>query len=243
MLKKIIIIFFATLAILITGCECVTNIPGEQIIKPTEFAKIVFINAIPEYDFDTLYVYSASQIIGLKDTIEFNQNDKYEYKEVGIKVGGQKNSLRLVEPKDSLVIFNSILNLEKNHKYTFFAYGIGNDIQSILLEDTIQQYVETNVYLRCINISPDLPETLIRIETEGYSRDFYLSSGDYSEIASLPSGNYTIFVSTNDSLFTTTINNVKFDKGKINNVILEGYHYGFHDINEQIHFAIVDYKN
>ena len=241
MFKKKIIILIATLAILLIACECVTNVPTDQIIKPTEFAKILFINAIPELDYDTLNVYSASRIIGLIDTIEFNREGKYEYKDVGLIVGGQKNAIRLVKPKDSLVIYNCLLDVEQDHKYTFFAYGIGNDIQSRMLRDTINQFEPTNVYLRCINISPDSPEALIRVETEGYSRDFNLSSGEFSEIATLPSGNYTIYFSTKDSTFNTTVNNVKFGKGKINNVILEGYYYGRHSVGIQIHFASIDY--
>jgi len=241
MFKKTIKILIITLAVFIVGCECVTNIPTEKIIKPTEFAKILFINAIPETDYDTLLVYSASKVIGLVDTIEFNQMDKYVYKEVGLRVGGQKNAVKLIEPKNSITIFHSLLNLEKNHKYTFFAYGIGGDIQSLMLKDTIKQYDPTNVYLRCVNISPDLPKTLIRIETEGYSRGFNLSSGEYSEIATLPSGVYTVSVVTKDSTFNISLDNIKFAKGKITNVILEGYHFGVHNINQQVRFVSIEY--
>jgi hypothetical protein len=61
------------------------------------------------------------------------------------------------------------------------------------------------------------------VSTEGYSRNFSLGSGEASEIANSPSGNYTITLTSADSTIKNSqIQNVKFSKGKINNVIFRG---------------------
>jgi len=219
-----------TLAILLLGCECPTDIDTPTIIKPTIFANILFVNAMPEQNLNKLYVLSASKVIEGIDTISYSDTLDRSfltklYRSVGVIVGGKKNTLRLAKTEgDTLrLLFNTILNIEKNKSYTFIAYGGEESIQSLMVTDSIENLQPENIYIRCFNVSPDAPVMYITVSTEMYSRSFSLASGQVSDIANSPSGDYTITLTSADSTIKNLqIPNVKFQKGRINNVIFRG---------------------
>ncbi len=227
-------ILILTLAILLLSCECPTNLDTPTIIKPTVFANILFINAMPEQNLNELFVLSSSKIIERIDTISYKDSLNrrflfHDYRSVGVMVGGNKNTLRLAKTEpgpqgDTLkLLFNSILNIQKDSNYTFIAFGDEESIQSILVKDNIDHPKEENIYIRCFNVSPDAPVMHLTISTEFYSRSFSLASGEVSDIASSPIGDYTISITSADSTINNSqIKNVKFSKGKINNVIFRG---------------------
>jgi hypothetical protein len=230
---KIFVITFA-LAILSWSCECVVDSDPNAIITPTEFANVLFINTMPNPSMKDLYVYSSSKYIKYLDTINNTwTNLEKDYKKVGLMVAGVKNIIRIVNAKDTNeTFFNSVLNLSKDSNYTFVAYGKDKNVQSIMKNDYLKNYISDNVYMRCYNASADAPELLINIMTEGFSKDFQLKSGKASELSALPNGIYTIRIRSIDSVFSTTYFEIKFSQGKINNLIFKGsykladLHYG-----------------
>ncbi|MFH1049641.1 MAG: DUF4397 domain-containing protein [bacterium] len=223
-----------TLAILLLSCECPTDIDTPTVIKPTIFANVLFINAMPEPNLDSLIVLSSSKIIEFIDTIYYKENSNNsilfkEYFPVGIMVAGEKNTLRLAKteraiPKDTLrFLFNSVLNIQKDSNYTFIAYGDEESVQSIMVKDNITNPMKENIYIRCFNVSPDAPVMHITANTDLYSVSFSLASGEVSDIANSPSGEYTITLTSADSsIKNLRIPNVQLSKGKINNVIFRG---------------------
>ncbi|MFC2130214.1 hypothetical protein ACFLSQ_02145 [Bacteroidota bacterium] len=228
---KIRLIITMTLAILLWSCECPTDIdPDNTVILPTKFANMLFINAMPETNLNRLVVLSASKVLDTVDIISYsNAEDKRtiykDYEAVGITVNGEKNTVRLIsEENPTKLLFNDVLNIDKNKHYTFIAYGADEDVQSIIVRDNIDEPKAENIYYRCFNVSPDAPLMYINVSTEGYSRDFTLYSGEFSDIAASPSGVYTITVTSADSTINNAeIPNIQFSKGKINNILFKGY--------------------
>jgi len=226
--------FIMTLAILQMSCECPTDIDTPTIIKPTIFANVLFINAMPEMNLNKLYVLSSSKIIEGIDTVSYTDSLKRtflnkEYRPVGVMVGGKKNILRLAKTEaDTLrLLFNCVLNIEKDKYYTFVAYGDEASVQSIIVNDNLTNPKEENIYIRCFNVSPKAPVMHITVSTEKYSSSVSLASGEYSEIANSPLGDYTINITSADSTIKNyQLDNVKFTPGRINNVIFRGNYSG-----------------
>jgi|GEM_PF-5908293 len=231
---KILRNLLLTLAILTMGCECPTNIDDSTVIKPTVYANMLFINAMPEQNLNQLFVLSTSKVVERVDTIYYDSLRLFtpyylDYLPLGIKIAGKKNTLKLAKTErnalgDTIkILFNSVLSIDKDSHYTFIAYGAEESVQSILLKDDLSNPKPENTYIRCINVSPDAPIMYLTITTEGYSRSFSLASGNASEIANSPSGDYTLTLTSGDSsIKNLNISNVKFSKGKINNVIFRG---------------------
>lgn len=220
---KLFVIFIA-LAAIFNCCECVVDNDTEKIITPTEFANILFINAVSDDELANILVYSASKILDKIDTIN-NQWDITEgkYKKVGIKVSNQKNILRLVSLNDTTrILFNSVVDLKKDSNYTFVAFGINKYIQSIFMSDYIEAYNPDNVYFRFFNAIPDSPELFVKVETEGYLNEFLIKAAQSTRIYTLPNGEYNISIINRDSSFKVQYPEIIFQQGKMNNFVLKG---------------------
>jgi hypothetical protein len=234
MQSKVKQVLIAMLAILSMSCECPTDIKSPTIIKPTVFANVLFINAMPEQNLNTLYVLSSSKIVERLDTIIYNDSSQSliklkNYIPVGVMVGDKKNTLKLAKTErtaqgDTLkLLFNNVLNIKKDSNYTFIAFGAEESVQSLMIKDYIEKPQESNIYIRCINVSPDAPTIYFTISTEGYTRKFNLSSGEYSELANSPAGDYSISLTSADSTIkNSSYEKLKLAKGKINNIIFRG---------------------
>lgn len=221
---KIIVIIFA-LAILSWGCECVVESDPDAIIAPTEFANVLFVNAMPADEMNELHVYSSSKYIKYLDTIYNTWTSlNKDYKKVGIMVAGVKNTVKIVNspPDTNEIFFNGVLDLKKDSNYTMVAYGDGKNIQTIIKYDYIKNYNSDNIYLRCYNATTDSPELIVSFKTEGFDKTLMLKSGEASEISTFPNGNYTVNIKSKDSLYSNTYFDIKFLQGKMNNFIVKG---------------------
>lgn len=219
-----IILLSITLAILSWSCECVVESDPKAIITPTEFANVLFINAMPSKDMKELLVFSSSKYVKRIDTISNNwTNLVKEYKKVGIMVAGVKNSIKIVNTADTNTnLFNSVVNLKKDSNYTFVAYGKDKNIQTIIKSDYLRNYNQDNIYLRCYNASADSPELTISFTMEGFSKVFVIKSGQASELSALPNGYFNVRVRSADSLFNALYPSISFSQGKLSNFVIKG---------------------
>jgi hypothetical protein len=250
MTSKIKFLSILTLAIYILSCECPVNVdPEDKIVKPTEYGNMLFINAMPETYLDSLYVTSNSSEPTLErvDTIYYNppkiQINRYKnYRPIGLKYGNRKNVLRIIVPKDSTLLFNNVLDIKKDSNYTFIAFGKDNSLQSVLMKDYIKNPLKDNIYIRCVNVSPDAPKIHFNVNTEKYSQHFSLNSGEFSDIAAAPSGDFYIELTSADSvLVNTRISGFTLSKGKVNNIIFRGYYKKEHINSREIIIVTGDY--
>ncbi len=238
-MKKKILIILIPLAIIIYACECVVDNDTEKIITPTEFANIVFINAVSDIELSNILVYSASKILQRLDTIESNWNKfEAEYKKVGIKVANNKNNLKLVNFYDTTqILFNSVLDIQKDSNYTFVAFGKNKYIQSIFVSDYIETYNPDNIYFRFFNAVSDSPTLTVEVESEGYLNKFSIEAGKATQIFALPNGKFKITLLSADSLYMKVYRDLSFEQGKMNNFILKGIYKNYY-----IDYGIVTIK-
>jgi len=215
--KKIIYpVIFIAVVLLVNACECVPDINAPKEIKPDQYANVQFVNC--NSDFELLRFKTESDIFTINS---YYLDKEYKYQSM---IPGITN-IKITDDSDSL-LFNSILDLKKAYPYTFFAFGNINRVQGMLLPDTINNYISTNSYFRCINLANLSPYIMFKI-IGTYSIPSIHPFKSYSAYFPTYSGIYNIEIrnATNDSLLLFE-ENIKFDPGRAYSLVLRGYYEG-----------------
>ncbi len=215
--SNIFILFsFLNALLLLSGCECVTNIDTPRVITPSQYAHVLFLNSIPETDL--VKVWSEFWRDNLKINYEPDlEQTQYQDIEPGT------NNIKLLSKKDS-ILFNGIIDLNQKHYYTFIGYGFESRVQALLLNDSINNYLKTNTYFRCIHVSADAPHVIFKIYNQ-FPIYFSLPFRAFTKFTAVIPSQYNIEVK--DAMTDSTLlvmKNVVFEQGKIYNIILRGYY-------------------
>ncbi len=221
-MKLRIITLSLFLAAFLFACENTCDSGGPREIEPTEFANLLFLNCAPEVELSEIGVVAGNRSV--KHTF-YRSSPPYEYSKIGSRVGQNKNTIRLFSHTgdDSTLIYNSSIDIEEDSSFTLIIFGLNDGIRTLFLNDNLKDISETNVYLRAANVSPDSPLFYISIFNDYFSKDFELKSGEASRIAALPTGEYTVKLTSADSSYMANYKKIEFQKGKINNLILRGF--------------------
>lgn len=200
--------------ILFVSCECVPEIDTAKIVDPTDFALVMFINAIPEID--SVDICSADEIKSRKliyDSASIDYN----------KIASGLTSLRIQSYKDSTIYYNTMLELIKNSHYSFFAFSTKSRINGLLINDSIDNVIPTNAYVRFVHLSQDAPEVDFAFDNLQMNQPVKYKS--YTKFMPIPTGVFTLTI--NDSEIGSEITKVEdynFRPGKYYNLLLKGYY-------------------
>ncbi len=217
-LKYIILILLIIGGII--ACQCVPGLDTEKEISPSEYAKVLCVNGIPQLD----KVRIDAGDYNLHTALNYDLEEGYEYFNVPPGVINFYVSIR----NDS-VLFNGLASLSRGKSYTFLLYPLKTKnqerVQALLLYDTIGDYSRTNSYFRFVNISPDAPTTLLFELKADYTIPLGLGFRSFSKFFTTYPGNYTISIKNpgNDSTIKTLLN-FPLTPGKGYTIIFRGYY-------------------
>lgn len=227
--SKLYIVFFVCMLMLVS-CECIPSIVSPEIKEPTEFASVNFINAIPDYD--SIDVWEGNRSV-LSD-IDYN-NPLPDYK----KITSGRPNIRMQSSTDLSIFYNSMLDFEKDKKYSVIAYGTKRRYNILMMSEIIANYNQSNAYIRFINVSPDSP--VVRFDISSYPINPVLSFKSFTDYNAIPIGSFSISaVDTASKKELIKINNVDLKSGKVYKVILEGFSQ--QDAPKKLQFKIVEYQ-
>lgn len=216
------------LSALFWSCQCVIGIETPKEVSPTFFSHILFINAHPE--FDELNILTDENV--LVKSLYYNVNPK-SYTSVS---PGSRN-IQITNYQDS-VLFNSVSDLVDNQKYTFIAYGNSKRVQSIFFNDTISNFQPANMYYRVVDVSPDSPPFIIKLEDQYpiYNNINFRSATKY---ISAPAGSYNIEVkeAVTDSL-VLSLKKYEMSAGKVYTILIKGNYMG--EGSKKMQFQIIE---
>lgn len=223
-----VIIYSGFFLLSLWSCQCVVGIDTPKEINPTFYSHILFINAHPE--FDELNILTDEK--SLVESLFYNTNPK-GYTNIS---PGSRN-IQITDYRDSL-IFNSILELTDNQKYTFIAYGSTNRMQTLFFNDSIPDYSPNNMYFRLVNVSPDCPTLISKVENE-YPIYNYLGFRSATKYTSATGGSYSIELkeAISDSVVLST-KNVQMNAGKVYTVLVKGMYNG--EGSRKLQFQVIE---
>ncbi|OGU10472.1 MAG: hypothetical protein A2X61_08755 [Ignavibacteria bacterium GWB2_35_12] len=208
------ILLLLIFTILFVSCECVPDIVTPKVVEPTDFAKVMFINAIP--DIDSVDICSVDKIISRNLLYD---STFVEYK----KIASGLTSIRIQNFKDSAIHFNSMFELIKDAHYTFFAYGTKSRVNGLLINDSIENPVPTNAYVRFVHLSQDAPEVVFAFDS--YQINQLVKYKSYTKFMPIPTGIFTLVINDySNGSEITKVENYNFKPGKYYNLLLKGYY-------------------
>ena len=208
----IMILFLMILA----SCECVPTIDTEKIVEPVESANILFVHALP--DFGELRI-QADGKSNLK-TIDYDQR-VFNY----VKIGSGRNNFKVYYPALNRTMYNCLVDLTKDKKYTIILYGFKSRINVLMLEDTISDYSSGKAYWRCVDVS-GISSKVDFILSKDTTKHIFASvdnSGN-TGFAALPEDTYKLEIkqNSNESLVFTK-NDILLKNGIAYTLVLRGY--------------------
>lgn len=196
------------------SCECVTKLDTQKVIEPTEFAHVMFINVIADVD--------SVDICSLDKIIERNLLYDSAYVDY-IKIPSGLSSIRIQNFKDSAIHFNSMLELIKDNNYTFFAFGTKSRVNGLLINDSIENKILTNAYVRLIHLSQDAPEVDFAFDNLQMNQEVKYKS--YTKFMPIPTGVFTLIINDiNNGSELIKVTDYSFKPGKFYNLLLKGYY-------------------
>ncbi len=206
------------LLLLLVGCECIPTLDTEKEISPSQYSKILCINCVP--NLNGLQVVAGNVV--LHKSLNYNFVDYYNY--VDVHPGTANFVLSVGSAERDSVIFSGLANLQRGVCYSFLIYPMNKRVQSMILVDSIRNYLQTNSYFRFINLSPDSPYSLYFSLEDQYPITLGLGFRTYSQYFTTYPGTYRISVinSENDSV-VARIPRYQFEQGKGYSIILRGY--------------------
>lgn len=200
--------------IVFVSCQCVPGLDTEQDISPSQYARVMSINCVPNQ--------KVGVIIGGKDiysALNYDMEEGFKYFDVPPGISNFSITLK----KDSIV-YNGFAELKKGYAYSLFIYPFSKRIQTLLLYDTISNYSSSNSYFRFVFLAPmQAPTLLFQIEDQ-YPISVGLSFRLASKFFTIYPGKYQVKVSNpeNDSTLIKLVN-FQFKPGKGYSIVLRGY--------------------
>ncbi len=196
------------------ACKCPSDIDTPKDINPTEFSNVFFINALP--DFQKIRVINNNRFIGDIFNYEFSIND-YQ------KFNSGSSNMTVTNFTDSLPVFSTMLNLEKDSNYTLVTYGKSNRNYSMIIKDKKLNYNKEKAYLRFIHASIDAPAEVTFKLIESFNLEFKIKSRSYTEfLITQPTDYYVSIVSSKDDSLLLDLGNIKIENGKCYTFLLKG---------------------
>lgn len=157
-ISKLILAAAAAVFTVAVSCDCPTDTGGLKIIEPKEFAKVLFVNAIPDSpEIDVVY--------GSEKSAEKLASDA-EYAEYS-KFPSGDSDLELVSP-DEAILFRAATNYEKDKFYSTFFAGSSVSPVSASFSDTLEGVNSQSAYFKFAHLATGAPDVKFKL------------SGDYS---------------------------------------------------------------
>lgn len=126
--------------LLLQSCECPPGADTPKVIRPTQFAKVNFFNAIYRsnaFEVQTYFGY-------LLNNLYFGYSSGY------LDVGSGSNVITLLSEGERF--FSFPLNLKQNRHYTLSVSGYNSsNISTFLIEDSLDNLDKSKSYFRVIN--------------------------------------------------------------------------------------------
>lgn len=202
---KYVRIILILLTAALYSCPCVTDLDTPKITEPEKYAEIVVVNCIwqsgtvkisDKYE-DTLAFanYSGSNIYYIKAAADI------------------ENYLRVTLNNSGRVLYQSAVNLRDREKLSFIPYGDTLRTAAILLNDSISNYSQNNVYIRVVNLLPDSMNLSVK-GVNNFPVNETLNYSEYSNMLTTYSGKNSIGVYYESGNTATELKDFNFEPGK-----------------------------
>lgn len=202
------------ITILSVGCQCVPGLDTEQDITPSQYAKVLSVNCVPNQ--------KIGVIIGGKQihtALSYDIEEGFKYYNVSPGVSNFSVTL-----KADSIVYNGFAELKKGLAYSFFAFPFNKRIQSLLLYDTVSNYSRSNSYFRFIYLASTQAQTLLFQLEDQYPVSIGLTFRLATKFFTTYPGKYLIKVvdPEKDSTLRRLLN-YQFKPGKGYSIVLRGY--------------------
>ncbi|MGQ9818650.1 MAG: hypothetical protein ACUVQ1_01805 [Candidatus Kapaibacteriales bacterium] len=218
--------------VLYTSCQCVPGLDTEQDISPSQFARVMSINCVPNQ--------KIGVIIGNREihsALSYDMEEGFKY--FNVAPGIQNFSVTI---KNDSIVYNGFAELKKGFAYSFFLYPFNKRIQSLLLNDTISNYSGSNSYFRFVFLAPIQAPTLLFQVEDQYPISVGLSFKLASQFFTTYPGKYQIRVSDPESDSTLRkLVNYQFKPGKGYSIVLRGY-FESQDPNTSLNLLVIEHN-
>ncbi|MCX7879556.1 MAG: DUF4397 domain-containing protein [Ignavibacteria bacterium] len=188
-------VFFSTLvfllAIVFCGCQCIPNLETDREISPSQYAKVMCVNALPNVEKIKITVGN----ILLHSALTYEMEEGFRYFNVPYGVINFNIAI-----KNDSIIYKGMANLQKGKAYTFFVYQMQRRAQGLLLEDDVSTYSLTNSYFRFVNLLINSPHSLL-----------FSIEHQYPIVINLVFKTYTKFYTTYPDKYVITIKDAEKD--------------------------------
>ncbi len=150
LLINFICAFFGVVAI--SGCQCIPSLDTEKEITPSQYSKLMCVNCAPSFEKIKIMVGG----VYLHNSLIYDMEEGFKYSNV---LPGVTNFVVLF--KTDSVLYNGFANLTKGVPYTFLVIQMQRRIKSLLLYDTLSNYLPSNSYFRFVNVAINSPSSLV----------------------------------------------------------------------------------
>lgn len=155
------------ISLLVISCECPPGAKTPQVLTPSEYANICFVNTV----YNTYSISIDSRYGYVFQNLLFRRHTKYE------KIGSGNNYINL---KYNIFDFYKVpIKLEKDAYYTFIPAGGADQVKTILLNDNVRDLDKSYSHLRVINGHSYLPK--LRVESDFLPDNHIMKFGDVSD--------------------------------------------------------------
>jgi len=211
----------------------VPGIDTPRVITPSQYAHVMFINNISEFDWNYVKINTGYQ--NHIDDAYYNEAT-FSYKEI---IPALTNIYIKPQTSDTLV-YNGLIDVQMAVPYTFITYCTNDRIQGMMLNDSIENYSKSKAYFRCVHIGNEIPIVTFRIEDQ-YPISISGAFRRASQFkAVVESNTYKIGVYDINDTLIASINNIQFQAGKAYTIILRGYYNGTGSTKPKLNLFIVD---
>lgn len=206
------------LPLILFSCVCVPEIETPKIIVPTEFANVMFVNAV----WGSTNYSIKSEYGSILSNSKYGDNTER-------KVASGLNNLKVLSSSDSSILYNGFVSLLKDLHYTFILFGTNQRVQAIILPDTITNFIAQNVYLRCVQTVANIPSVDFIIKGT-YNIPINCRYRESSDFIALPSGIFDVEIINSETSSTIlTLEDVQLNSEKKYYLILRGIFSGNYD--------------
>lgn len=214
-MKRLIQIF---LIFILAGCACPTDLDDDgKVIRPTVYCNVSFVSAAP--DDRNLQVKTEFRTI-VEELIY--KADEYPY----VRTEASKTTLKILSGEDEMLYQNTMMLHEKEY-YTLFVHGFNSALDVLIMNDPLGAMSNDNAYYRCVNLSADSPELLLRIVGVG-QENYLLEYKEAGEIIETRGREYDIqVIETARDTILYSLDDVEFQAGYFYNIMIRGYYSVF----------------
>lgn len=212
-LGKLSIFLCSLLSVFLTGC--IDNNNGED-YEPTPTSLAFFYHGSPD---------APDMDIMIDGNRVFNQSIKYTYYSNYVSLTPGNHRVKFTPVNASNAYIDTALTFAQNKAYSLYTVNRLQDIDILVVEDSLEVPGAGKANIRLLNLSPDAPAvdvTTTAANSSALATDLdFKSSTDFSEITS---GKYTFKVKnaeTGNEILS--VSDIQLQEGRIYTLVLRGF--------------------